>query len=305
VTIMDLKFTKSTDTEHKIKLESSLISASWRSGKAIAGQTATFEVRTAFVGEGATIKIKGKSENGKKLGKITDVIKRNKYVGEFEIPEDTELDDMIYFEVELPKNDLEGESNRIPVFPPVQVFNLKWSSKEARRGDVLTLSADTNGLRDHEEVTVIIYEYDRDSAHDKIIELPATVMKKRIELQWEYEYHEDTDEIPTQEELDKYGKKYNPPEYFFTVKVEDTEFGVKQESGLLEFKDWIEIELLDEDGNVVANEDYILHLPDGQQKRGTLDANGLAKEENIPPGRVAVEFPNSEAEHFDSDEKEV
>ncbi len=289
---MDLKFTKSTDTEHEIKLESSLISASWRSSKAIAGQTATFEVRTAFVGEGATIKIKGKSEKGKKLGKIKDVIKRNKYVGEFEIPEDTELDDMIYFEVELPKNDLEGESNRIPVFPPVQVFNLKWSAKEARRGDVLTLSADINGLRDHTEVTIIIYEYDRDSAHDKIIELPATVMSKRIELQWEYEYHEDTDEIPTQEELDKYGGKYNSPEYFFTVKVEDTEFGVKQESELLEFKDWFEIKLVDEDGNPMASEQYVLHLAQGQQRRGTLDDKGVGREENIPPGKVTIEFPN-------------
>ena len=295
MTTMDLKFTKSTDTEHKIKLESSLISASWRCGKAIAGQTATFEVRTAFVGERAPIKIKGKSENGKKLGKIKDVIKRNKYVGEFEIPKDTELDDMIYFEVELPKNGLEGESNRIPVFPPVQVFNLKWGAKEARRGDVLTLSADTNGLRDHEEVTVIIYEYDRDSAHDKIVELPATVMDKRIELQWEYEYHEDTNEIPTQEELDKYGKKYNPPEYFFTVKVEDTEFGKQeQESGLLEFKDWVKIKLVDEEGNAIANEDYVLYLPDGQQRQGTLDSNGQAKEENIPPGEVTIEFPNKE-----------
>ncbi len=301
---MDLKFTKSTDAEHEIELESSLISASWRSGKAIAGQTATFEVLTAFVGEGATIKIKGKSENGKKLGKIKDVIKRNKYVGEFEIPEDTELDDMIYFEVKLPKNDLEGESNRIPVFPPVQVFNMKWSAKEARRGDVLTLSADVNGLRDHTEITVIIYDYDRDSAHDKIIELPATVMDKRIELQWEFEYHEDTDEIPTQEELDKYGGKYNPPEYFFTIKVEDTEFGVEQESGLLEFKDWIEIELLDEDGNPVANEDYILHLPDGRQKQGKLDTNGRAREKDIPPGSIPIEFPNSDAEHFYSDENE-
>jgi len=300
---MDLKFTKSTDTEHEIELESSLISASWRSGKAIAGQTATFEVRTAFVGERAPIKIKGKSENGKKLGKIKDVIKRNKYVGEFEIPEDTELDDMVYFEVKLPKNGLEGESNRIPVFPPVRVFNLKWSVKEARRGDILTLSADVNGLRDHTEVTVIIYEYDRDSAHDKIIELPATVMNKRIELQWEYEYHEDTDEVPTQEELDKYGGKYNPPEYFFTVKVEDTEFGTEQESGLLEFKDWIEIELLDEDGNAVANEDYILHLPDGGQRRGTLDGSGQAREEGIPPGNVEIEFPNSDAEHFDDEDE--
>lgn len=290
---MDLKFTKSTDTEHKIKLESSLISASWRVGKAIAGRTATFEVRTAFVGERAPIKIKGKSENGKKLGKIKDVIKRNKYVGEFEIPEDTELDDMIYFEVELPKNDIEGESNRIPVFPPVQVFNMKWSATEARRGDILTLSADVNGLRDHTEVTVIIYEYDRDSAHDKIIELPATVMNKRIELQWEYEYHEDTDEIATQEELDKYSKKYNPPEYFFTVKVEDTEFGVEQESGLLEFKDWIELELKERDGTPIANARYVVRFADGTEREGSLDENARARLEDIPPGPYRVDFPDN------------
>ncbi|MFH1374528.1 MAG: hypothetical protein ABII79_12105 [bacterium] len=295
---MDLKFTKSTDTEHEIELESALLSATWRQGKAIAGRMAKFEVRTAFVGEGATIKIKGQSENGKKLGKIKDVIKRNKYVGEFDIPEDTELDDMIYFEVELPNNDLEGESNRIPVFPPVQVFNLKWSANEARRGDILTLSADTNGLRDNAEVTVVIYEYDRDSAHDKIVELPATVMDKRIELQWEFEYHEDTDEIPTQEELDKYGKSYNPPEYFFTVKVEDTEFGKQeQESGLLEFKDWVEITLVDGEGNAITNEEYILHLANGQQRRGTLDGSGRAREDDIAPGTVRIEFPNSEEDH--------
>ncbi|MFQ6008380.1 MAG: hypothetical protein ACE5K8_05435 [Candidatus Zixiibacteriota bacterium] len=291
---MDLKFTKSTDTEHKIKLESALISASWLSSKAIAGRSATFEVLTAFVGEGAPIKITGKSENGKKLGKIKDVIKRNKYVGAFEIPEDMELDDEIYFEVELPKNDIEGESNRIPVFPPVQVFNLKWSAKEARRGDILTLSADVNGLRDHEEVTVIIYEYDRDGAHDKIIELPATVNNKRIELQWEFEYHEDTDEIPTQEELDKYGKKYNPPEYFFTIKVEDTEFGKQeQESGLLEFKDWIEIELRERDGTPIANARYVVRFADGTEREGSLDENARARLEDIPPGSYRVDFPDN------------
>jgi hypothetical protein len=295
---MNLKFTKSTDTEHKIKLESLLISASWCSGKAIAGQPASFEVRTAFVGEGAPIKIVGKSEKGKKLGKIKDVIKRNKYVGQFDIPEDMELDDMVYFEVDLPKNDLEGESERIPVFPPVQVFNLKWSAKEARRGDILTLTADVNGLRNHEEVTIVIYEYDRDGTHDKIVEIPVEVLNKKITLKWEYEYHEDTDEIPSQEELDQYGKEYNPPEYFFTVKVEDTEFGLKQESGLLVFKDWIEIVLIDENGNPVPDEEYILHLPDGQTRRGTLDQSGYAREEQIPPGRVIIEFLNSKTEHL-------
>ncbi len=290
---MELKFSKSTDTEEKIELEPSLISASWRCGKAIAGRRASFEVVTALVGQGAPIKIKGKSEKGEKLGKIKDVIRGNKYIGFFDIPDDLELGDEVYFEVKLPKNDLEGESNRIPVFPPVEVFNLSWNATEARRGDVLTLTADVNGLRDHEEVIVTIYEYDRDGAHDKIVELPVEVINKRIELKWEYEYHEDTDEIPTQEELQQYGNEYNPPEYFFTVTVEDTEFGVEQESGLLRFKDWLEIQFLDEDGTPRANERYVVTLPDGSRQEGRLDDTGRARLEDIPPGPCRVEFPDA------------
>ena len=62
---MALKFTKSTDSEHEVKLDSSLISVSWTCGMAIGGQTASFEVLTELVGEGAPIKVKGKNENGK------------------------------------------------------------------------------------------------------------------------------------------------------------------------------------------------------------------------------------------------
>jgi len=120
---MDLIFNKSTDAEHEIELDSYLISASWITRKAVAGRTAAFEVVTSFVGEGAKIKIKGKSEKGLNLGKIKGKIKKNVYGGEFEIPEDAELGDRVYFEVKLPQNDLEGESDRIPVFPPVRVFN--------------------------------------------------------------------------------------------------------------------------------------------------------------------------------------
>jgi hypothetical protein len=245
---MELKFNKSTDTEHKIKLESTLISATWNSARAIAGQTASFTVLTSFVGYKAPIQVKGKSEKGKNLGKIKGVILNNKYRGEFEIPEDVELDDRVYFEVELSKNGLSGESNWIPIFPMPRVKNLRWSAKEARREDLLTLSANVENVRDYSEVKLVIYEYDRDGAHDRITELPTVVKNGKIELQWEYEYHEDTDEIPTDEELKKYGKSYNPPEYFFTVKIGEEEYGEDQESGLLVFKDWIEIELVDEEG---------------------------------------------------------
>ncbi len=290
---MELKFTKGTDTEHEIKLDSSLISASWRCGAAIVGHPASFEVRTAFVGDGAPIKVKGKSEGGTSLGKVKGVVNANTFVGKFDVPEDIDPDDHVYFKVKLPKNGLSGVSDVVPVMF-VNVRNMRWSAQEARRGDVLKLSADVYGLKDGNECIVTIYEYDRDGINDRIVELPAVVRDERIEIEWEYEYHEDTDEIPTEEEMQEYGKSYNPPEYFFTVKFAGVEFGKEQESGLLTFKDWVEIELKDREGKPVPRKDYILRLPDGQERRGTLDGDGLAREDGIPPGRCVIEFPDLE-----------
>ncbi|UCD93806.1 MAG: hypothetical protein JSU69_08530, partial [Candidatus Zixiibacteriota bacterium] len=261
---------------------------------AYAGQTAAVEVATAFVGSGAPIKIKGKSEKGKNLRKISDKIRNNKFIGELEIPEDIEIGDQIYFEVELPDNGLSGESNRIPVRPAVQVSGMKWSAKEARRGDVLTLSADIKGLFSGTEVELNIYEFDRDKIHDKIASFPAVVQDEKLEAKWEYEYHDNTKGIPTDEEMKKYNRSYNPPEYFFTIKVGDTEYGKDRESGILKFRDWFDIYLKDEEGNPMPDEQYVLDMPDGSQRKGKLDGKGYAREEKVPPGVIYVEFPNVE-----------
>ncbi len=291
---MALEFTKSTDSEHEVKLDSELISVSWTCGMAIGGQTASFEVLTELVGEGAPVKVKGKSENGKKLGKVTGVMRRNHFGGAFQIPEDIELGDKVFFEAKLSKNSLDGESEHIPAYPPIRVSNMKWSAQEARRGDTLTLSADIKGLPNEAEVVIVIYEHDRDGAHDHITELPANVDNEKIEVSWEYEYHEDTDEIPTQQELDKYNGQYNPPEYFFTIKAEGVEYGSDQESGLLKFKDWFRISLVDNSGRPKADEDYILMLADGTERKGKLDGDGQAIEQDLPPGEVRIKFPNAE-----------
>ncbi len=62
-------------------------------------------------------------------------------------------------------------------------------------------------------------------------------------------------------------------------------------------KSWIEIELLDEEGNPVAGERYRVTLPDGSTiAEGTTDENGLAKVSNIDPGSCKVTFPNLDRE---------
>ena len=47
---------------------------------------------------------------------------------------------------------------------------------------------------------------------------------------------------------------------------------------------WIELECVDDEGNPLANVDYILFLPDGTEETGTLDDQGYSKVENVPPG---------------------
>jgi hypothetical protein len=257
---------------------------------AYAGQSVEFEVRTALVGEGAPVKIKGKSAEGKKLGKVSGEVRGNTFVGRFDIPEDVESGDEVYFEVKLPKNSLDGESGRIPVRPLIELANLKWSAEEARRGDIVTLSAEVSRATPQTEATLTIYEYDQDGAHDRIVELPTKVIGDKIELEWAYEYHEDTGDIPTDEELKKHGREYNPPEYYFTVKFDKTEFGLDLESGLLKFKDWVEIFLSDANGDPIGDQDYVLKMPDGSERKGKVDSKGRAIEENVPPGEVSVRF---------------
>jgi len=63
---------------------------------------------------------------------------------------------------------------------------------------------------------------------------------------------------------------------------------------------WIEIQLVDEEGQPVAGEPYIVTLPDGSTVAdGTLDEKGFARVEGIDPGTCKVTFPNLDKDAWD------
>lgn len=65
-------------------------------------------------------------------------------------------------------------------------------------------------------------------------------------------------------------------------------------------KHWIEIELVDEEGQPVPGEPYRITLPDGTTVAdGTLDAKGWARVDNIDPGSCKVTFPNLDKEAWE------
>jgi hypothetical protein len=289
-----MNFSGQSDSAQKFSVQSNLIYAVWKSNAAYGDCDATFEVRTSLVGDGAEIKIKGKTENGKSLGKIDAKIYGNRLITTFPIPKNVPIDDLAYLEVKLPKHSLQGETNRIPTRPPIEVQQMKWSAPEASRGDVLTLTVDfISQVPNDTEAIIAIYEFDHNGDdHDPVVRIPTTIQNKKIQVQWEYEYFDDTSKIPTQQDLQPVGKNYNHPEYFFVVVLDEVRIGVNQESGLLKFKDGLDISLIDENGDPVVNEKYTLKFANGVQRQGQLDQQGLSNESNIPPGKVIVEFPD-------------
>jgi type VI secretion system secreted protein VgrG len=56
---------------------------------------------------------------------------------------------------------------------------------------------------------------------------------------------------------------------------------------------WIEIKLVDEDGEPVPGERYKVILPDGETTaEGTLDEKGFARVDGFEPGQCQVTFPD-------------
>ena len=73
-----------------------------------------------------------------------------------------------------------------------------------------------------------------------------------------------------------------------TSSSEDSQSDEQQE----EETSFIEIKLVDEEGNPVPGEKYEVLLPDGTIAKGTLSNIGVAKIDNFKPGDCKVSFPN-------------
>jgi hypothetical protein len=286
-------YTKQTDTVHKIKLESHLIYALWSYNRAFAGEETELEVRTSLVGNGAKIKITCKTEKGKKLGKVEGTIFDNRFKGKVLIPENCKPNEMIYFEAELPKHGLKDESNSIPVRPQIVVTKMQWDRQEVKRKDAVKITCQfKNGMEDGDDAMVIIYEHNPNSSDLKVASIPTIIKDNKIEMQWEFDYHDHTSLIPTDDELKPYEKKYANPQFFFVIVIDGVCIGEKMESGLMEFKDFVEFILQSEAGVALPNHDVNLYFADGSQQKAKSDENGVVSFTNISAGEVTVEIPD-------------
>jgi uncharacterized Zn-binding protein involved in type VI secretion len=165
------------------------------------------------------------------------------------------------------------------------ITKAQWSQKDAGVGDVVKMLVETSGFDDGTKATLEIWQQDlRQSPRVIRTYHDASVQGNKVTVEWEYGYEDQPDDTTSTQEV----KKLSAPQYFFTVCIADC----RAKSGMLKYRDWIEIKLKDQDGNPVANEAYVLRLSNGEVRQGKLDGNGYKKEEKVPPGEFQVEFPN-------------
>ena len=117
--------------------------------------------------------------------------------------------------------------------------------------------------------------------------MEAKTQGEKVETDWEYQYVEDRDDVQTEKEQQL---GYSLPEYYFVVQVENS----MARSGLLKFKDYVEVTLKDARGEAVPNALFRMHFSNGEVKEDHLDNNGYKKVENVPPGEWSVSFPDIE-----------
>lgn len=168
----------------------------------------------------------------------------------------------------------------------VQLFNVsnaKWSKDKAEVGEKVKLTADVVGFEDGTKVTIEINKRDIKGADAVIETIEIEVKNKKVEAEWEYKYSEKDEEKIINKEI----KGYSSPEYYFEVLAGR----VKTRSGLLGYKDWIEIRLKNEQNEPISNEEYNLFFTDGTVRRNKLDSKGYAKIEKIIPGNYNLKFP--------------
>lgn len=273
-------YERSTDQRHEITLDSTIEQVMWTRTLATPEGTVGLEVFTHYVGNGAEMSIALRDHTGASFETYELKLYGNRYKADVVIPPAARQ--ALYAKAKLPQHGLEKESGPLLLLPNIEVKNAKWSQDIARRGDIVTLTADVLKAPDGMETLITVFEHADDEAHELITKMLALVKGERVEVQWEFDFPGDVEDIPSHDETED---GYVPPRFFFRVDA----LGKTADSGLLTFTDMIEIEVVDHEEVPIGELDYKVTFADGTEQEGTLDENGYARIEDVPPGTFHVE----------------
>ena len=163
------------------------------------------------------------------------------------------------------------------------ILSAGWSKRRSKVGDTVKIKAEFVGVPDGEKARITIWERSP-SRPRKVVERKRTKVKGgKISVPWKLEDDTAVDEVGRPKR--RHG--FRASGFYFRIKVA----GLTAVSGLLVLSDTLKIALTDDKGDVVPDEPYLLYLPNGSVRKGTLDSQGRAEEENVPVRGARLCFP--------------
>lgn len=170
------------------------------------------------------------------------------------------------------------------------VFGLQWSAPSALVGTSVDAQARSVGVPDGVFAHVQVFERRAQTGESRPVgELSTVVRDGTITASWQVDYPWDRATIPTAQQL-PVGKSYEPPRFFFTVRLRGRSFGEGETSGLLAMVDNVELSFEDIDASPLAERRYRIVLADGETREGSLMPGLSVKLTNIAPGPFDLEF---------------
>ena len=298
-----------------VEVESTLERAVWDRQIVVAGGTVRLSVQGAFVGEGSPVRVVLRDGRDRLVGRGTGRMHRDRAVVEVEVDRraaDRDPDGALCAaDVELTELGLAVVSAPLLVLPYAELRDARWSEAEARDGDEVELSCRLSGSpagvegAGREVADVEVFRGDEGasggaggaglgSVFEPVVTLRVPVVDGRLSARWRVGYDaEGKARIATQMELDAVAERtgaeaerYARPVWRFRVWLA----GLVAESGEMGYQDWVELELVDADGAPVADTPYVVYLADGTTREGALGADGRAREDDVPPGPVRIEY---------------
>jgi hypothetical protein len=163
------------------------------------------------------------------------------------------------------------------------IVNAQWSKKEAEVGETVKMKVETIGIESGTKATLDVFIKDANYTDYKLATIESKVSGDKIDEDFTLEVDDKLLGICGQKSKNT---RYSQPYFYYKVSLGD----LTEMSALLMYKDYVEIELKDDDGNAIGDKKYKAHLPNGEIKEGKLDSNGKAKIEKVPPGKVDIQF---------------
>ena len=297
------------DEFHYRELESELHRGDWDRLVVVAGTTVSLTAQGLAVGEGSPARVTLRDARNRTVGRGGGPMHLDRAVVAVEVDRRAAERDpdgvLCAADVELTELKLRVVSAPLLVLPYAALDRAQWGAERAAEGDVVSLSCRLTGSaagverlgRERAEVAVLV-RTDAGAAplDEPVASFRVPVTDGQIKAEWAVTLGLDRWDLLSQTELDAEAARggrpvgeppyvYDRPHLVFRVRLA----GLEAESGPLAVDDWVELRH-HVGGEPATGATYTLTLADGSTRGGTLDGNGRAREDGLPPGGVAVDY---------------